>query len=234
MFNPLENEVPEGQLARVHDLARDLAYGAVDGRWGTTFSSRGSRLETYWGFIGPLTAKWGEYLPPISLLVSLGYMERIDNVQHILTEKAFKLLEQPPSAPKVFISYRRQDSSAFALLIEARLRMTGNAIPFVDKAITPGEKWHDFLEEQVKSADYFVLLVGPTTLDSKHVREEISWAEMYECRIVSIWQPDVDRSSANRPAVLDVHQAITVRTESAEGYEVAVSQLLNAMGYATY
>ena len=38
MDNPLEQPAPDDPIERVHAFARDLAWGAVNGKWGSSFN----------------------------------------------------------------------------------------------------------------------------------------------------------------------------------------------------
>ena len=89
------------------------------------------------------------------------------------------------------------------------------------------------LKERIQTCRYFVVIVGKTTLDSPYVRQEIAWAEEFGCTIISLWHNDA-KIDAKTPAVLSTRHAITVKGESALDYELAVNQLLNSLGYATY
>jgi len=243
--NIFEQPVPDNVLERVHAFARDLAFGVANRYWDSKFKWKKLRDELNIGFNIVMTSQgyetlldkqWGIKFPSASLLVSFGYLsifnDNIDFPVCYLTEKAFKLLEKPTTPPNVFISYRRSDSSALALLIEARLKLAGNPNPFVDKSLVAGQEWNKALEDRVKAARYFVLIVGQTTLDSPYIKGELNWAEQYGATIISIWhgcKPD-----ENAPKVLSSRHAIIVENESALGYETAINQLLNSLGYATY
>ena len=121
---------------------------------------------------------------------------------------------------------------ALALLIEARLRMAGNPNPFVDKSLVAGQEWNKELEARVKSARYFIMLIGVETLDSSYVRDELTWAEQSHCTIISVWHGC--KPGDTTPKSLSTRHAILVESESALGYETAINQLLNGLGYATY
>lgn len=241
MENTFEREAPTDVIARVHEFARDLAYGATLGlwhtyvRWQQLFNRDISKhSKVFAEHLGP---KWGTNFPSEYLLLSFGYFQDYGSQSghsvYLLTQKAFQLLEQPSAPPSVFISYRRQDSSAFALLVEARLRLAGNPNPFVDKNLVPGDEWNNQLKKQIEQCRYFVLLIGPTTLQSPHVLQELEWAERSNSTIVSILHVGVQIKDSV-PDVLKSRQAITILEETALGYETAINQLLNSLGYATY
>ncbi|HVO69578.1 MAG TPA: toll/interleukin-1 receptor domain-containing protein, partial [Aggregatilineaceae bacterium] len=171
MYNPLEDNVPDDPIQRIHALARDLAYGAAHGYWPTVLLITSYRhIVKGWdsGIVGTsadfaeLSKKWTGALPDITLLQSFEYLVREDRGRYALTQKSFVLLEQPVPT-SIFISYRRQESSTFALLILARFKALGLK-PFLDVNIEPGHEWHPELEAEVNRSENFVCLVGPTTL----------------------------------------------------------------------
>lgn len=240
MDNPFEQPAPTDVIERVHEFARDLAYGAAKGFWHSRIQWQAlikpEISNTAKMFAEHLTGKWNTIFPSEYLLLSLGYFTSLGDEagrsSYLLTDKAFALLEKPTAPPNIFISYRRNESSALGLLVEARLRLVGNPNAFIDKNLTAGEEWNRELEEKIRRSRYFVLLVGTTTLQSSHVLQELEWAEAAGCRIISIWHNGKMDDTA--PDILRTRHAIIVDTESALGYEIAINQLLNSLGYSTY
>jgi hypothetical protein len=249
--NPLDHPAPTAFVDRVHAFARDLVYGVVNGLWQEVFIIYVDRWSITWRsgnymvtdentehpFYQLIVTKWGGSPPSQNLLQAFGYYMKLGTgsnyEEFILTPKAFDLLDTPITPPSVFISYKRSESSTFGLLIEARLKLLGNPNPFIDKNLVAGEAWHAQLEERVRNCRYFVLLIGKTTLDSMHVKQEVEWARKYNKTIISIWHNGTT-VSIDAPEDLRTRHAITVKGESALDYELAVNQLLNSMGYATY
>jgi hypothetical protein len=242
-FNPLADEpVPDSRIHRVHNLARDLAYGAAQGLWGAEIVTTPGSGPQGWVDCAsgkPLDAllkKWGTGMPDLSLLVSFGYLEvtvRDDQqTNYLLTQRAFELLDQP--APQsIFISYRRSESSAFALLLLARFRLHGLS-SFMDMNIEPGTEWHSRLELEIGHRENFVCLVGPNTLESEYVRQEVLWALDADAHIVPIWHNGFNETqwelARMRYKALEAFfgkQAIQVDHENPVAYETAIIQLLN-------
>jgi hypothetical protein len=248
MENPHELPAPEDPIEQVHAFARDLAYGVTQGWWTTQFSLKGEEHGELWLYYGEqtgqiyfawsnlVTVKWQNFVPPYSLLLSFGYIQTLENTptpsRVFLTRAALDLLKTPSAPPSVFISYKRDQSSAFALLVEARLRLVGNPNPFVDKNIVAGDGWHGRLKDTIQQSKYFVCLIGKDTLQSEWVQKEIAWAAAAGCTLISIWHGCAMDETC--PAALRERHAITVTGESAREYETAISELLNALGYATY
>lgn len=241
-------DIQKNVIGNAAKFARDLANGVAQNLWTAEFqvflTSGGSEWSSLTEYEkGPqdpfdmlIAMTWNHKPPAHTLLRTLGYIALLRDsdsyLRYLLTQKSIDLLELPATPPSIFISYRRDQSSALALLIEARLKLAGNLNPFVDKNITPGDEWHGTLEGTIFRSEYFVSLVGPKTLESSMVLKEIKWAEAADCRIISIWHGcEINNET---PDVLKKHHAIQITGESALEYETAVNQLLNSLGYPTY
>jgi len=266
MDNPFEIPVPADKLARVHDFARDLAWGALNGLWDAQITFYGgdehshaphiviknSLVSPLNGLIGKYVFKWNNPQPQLSLLVSFGYLQKTGErgdkkkfydgvtprlgMDYILTDKAFALLEKPYAPPSVFISYEHDQSSTLALLIEARLKLRDNNINiFIDKLLVGGVDWRNLIESTIRKSRYFICLINRDTLNnSKMVQQEIDWALDANCTFIAICYKGYSVADSSYPNKLKRHQAIMVPSESAKGYESAISDLLNSLGYSTY
>ena len=159
-----------------------------------------------------------------------------------LTSKAIELLYKPVIPPTIFIAYGRKQSSAFALLLEARLQAQGSSV-FVDKIIEGGDEWERKIETTIRTQiSHFICLLAPGTLDSPNIRNEINWS--YESDTVSlripIWhsgfeKPDDEtlREYGGRiKEFVDVPNALRVTEESAKAYDGEVSLLLNQLQFS--
>lgn len=245
MDDPLKQPPPSDPIERIHALARDLAYGAVNGKWSSRISISYEPVDRFvWiNNIGNpmnideyLTDKWNELNPSADVLTSFGYMQQVEKREsgttvYLLTEKAFTLLEKPTTLPSIFVSYRRNVSSALGLLVVARLKAVGIPNPFIDMVIDPGAEWHALLEQTVRRSRFFIALIAPGTLESEYVKQEIKWAlDTPETTIIPLWHggfsPDLEY-----PPELATLNAIRVKEESAEEYEMAMIKLLNRLGY---
>jgi len=247
MTDPMQIPPPQEPMQRIVTLARDLAYHAMQGRWSSNFGIYGYPSIQWFNkwrmteddTVGRyLATKWAEKHPPVSLLVSFGYMmPGSEEAEYILTEKAFQLLEKPDLPAKIFISYSRKESSAFALLILARLKAAG-LDAFLDmQDIAPGDDWHARLENEVKARDYLICLIGPTTLDSPYVQQEIKWAlQTKTVRTIPVWHNGFAYSGGNSDSALhdflSNKNAIIVDRENTREYNDAVILILNYFGIA--
>jgi hypothetical protein len=241
--SPIYQPVPADPTERVHRFARDLAWGALNNRWSSLITSVQSEPNIYYwvearkvDLAEYVEVVWGDQPPLGDLLASFGYLNIIrqngsDSTDYLITQKAFDLLREPATPPSVFISYRRAESSAFGLLILARLKMVGVINPFLDMQIEPGADWYAHLEKIVRGSRYFILLIGRTSLESDYVQQELTWAlDTPDCTIIPVWHNGFAGGAAY-PAALAARQTIEVKRESAEEYELAVIKILNRLGY---
>ncbi len=259
MDNPLEFKLPDDPIDRVHTMALDLAYGVSRGLWGTNFTvDRTARDETWmnWSNTPNGAVNFGEYIerkwedrpPSAYLMLSFGYFVEFEQKDgYLLTAKAFALLEKPVNPPSVFISYARKQSSALALLIEARLKLEDrNLRAFIDKDIPLGDEWRDVLVARITASQYFVLLLTMETLKSKAVLEEVEIAlTIPACKIIPIchggysFSKEYDTTLGERVLSVEIidtlatKNALTVETESAASYEDKVNRLIGRLGYST-
>src|SRR5215471_3947181 len=77
---------------------------------------------------------------------------------------------------KVFISYSRTDSDAFADELVAGLEYGGFA-PFLDHHdIAAGEDWEAHLGGLIKQSDIVVIVISPEAVKSERCLREVNWA----------------------------------------------------------
>jgi len=248
--NPFSFPAPTDPVDRVHAFARDLAYGAVTKIWSTTliavfYGGRGRAapdITSLWGvdeLEDLLTRKWGNDIPSLDLLTSFGYMLTEESgagqENYTLTDRAFALLARPAQVPSVFISYHRQASSTFGLLLECRLASVG-VKAFIDRSLNVGESRHQQLHEKVRNSDRFICLLAPGTLHSPYVCEEVGWAKEANILTIPIWQPgfkptETAHSNELRDWLVAKH-SIRILEDSAEAYHNATESLLNQLGYS--
>ena len=266
MENPLELPAPDDPIERVHTFARDLAYGAVNDLWSSIVivaptnkrESWNSDIQRFGGqrdpFLEYIEEKWAERFPRASLMMSFEYLDIYDaqknHTKYYVTQKAFTLLEQPVTSPTIFVSYKRDQSSALSLLIESRIKIADSGIGvFIDKELAPGDQWHGRLEKEVRERRFFVCLLGPLSLGSEYVRREIEWALDDAANSDKVIIPichngyhfdaelaeDQQKNTTEITALVErlrIHNAIVINPEGAEQYELAIIKLLNRLGYS--
>jgi len=234
-----KKQIPSGDVARVKLLARELALGVHRNLWGRRFfADRGQpydELKIYFEKRWNVT-DGGKH--DLGLLQGYGYVIVRPNSSstYEITRDAFELLKETEPY-NVFISYKHSESSAFALLVVARLKEYG-LVPFCDMSLIPGEDWHPELEKQIDNCSHFIVLIGKKTHNSKATLKEIQWAKEKGKTIIPIWHNKFefkkeDWNNKEYPDVASViqkKQAIEVTKESAGGYNRAIVELLNRFG----
>lgn len=182
------------------------------------------------------------FFPEFQLLLRREYLKETTDAK-AAWQRTFVLMpvifetekDETTSAASVFISYKRSESSAFALLVLARLKEIG-LNPFVDLSIEPGANWKDYLKEKIEKSDYLVLLIGPNTLKSPMTLQEINWAQQMKKVIVPIWHGGFEYRSSDWNLMSDLDDVlknthtIIVQNESAGGYNAALAELVNRFG----
>ncbi|MCQ3932246.1 MAG: hypothetical protein DPW16_17490 [Chloroflexi bacterium] len=248
---PLDLPVPEDPIAQIHALAYDLAYGAINNKWSSIFDVADNQFvnteDTSEDLNSYLTVKWKLDYPNIEFLDVLNYLRKISHRIAIskidgrqvsvdcyrITDKAISLLEKAFPA-SIFISYNRQQSSVFALLILQTLKQEGLGVFLDIRNIAPGDNWHGLIEEEVKKRENFICLLGPDTLQSPYVRKEIRWAaqDKDKKRIIPIFHNNFKPEDFKDEEFQDLltYNAIVVTEETAIAYESALLQLLNYFG----
>jgi hypothetical protein len=235
--------LPNNPMARVKILARELAEGAHDSIWGDHLdvaleprtSDDGYNIKiavpVRQNLIRYFQERWDNQYPQLRLLKAHNYVDD----KWLLTEKAINLLEEAEQAT-IFISYKRSESSAFALLMEDRLTQT-RLSPFLDKQLQAGDDWQAELEGKIANSDYLILILGNKTLESSVTVKEIEWAIQYRKTIIPIWHNGFAFKAEEWPTLpVEISQALanthTIRVieENPLTYDTALRELLNRFG----
>lgn len=228
-----QQPLPGHPMERVRILAKELAEGAVAGLWDVyifTFRNEinDEAVDSY------LQKRWNGEYPNLEILISNEYLKKSGDTLYI-TREAFALLDEVESA-KIFISYRRRESSAFALLVLARLKAAGLEA-FVDLSLVPGEDWQKGLRERIQKYSYLIALMSKDTLNSEVVIEELVTAIDAGLTIIPIWHGgfvytsgEWDKIPVKVDKLLSSTHTIRVLEESALAYNNAIVELLNRFG----
>lgn len=228
-----QRPLPQHPMTRVRVLAKELAEGAVAHLWRTyiyTFRREvaDENVSIY------LEKRWNNDYPSLDLLEMNEYASWPEDL-FTLKKAAFDLLDEAEPA-NIFISYKRSESSAFALLILARLKMAGLE-PFLDMALVPGEDWLEGLKARIQSYDYLIAVLGKETLKSEVTLQEITWALEAGLTIIPVWHngfvyrsDDWPKLSPTIDKLLKNAHTIRVLEESAVGYNNAIVELMNRFG----
>lgn len=257
MEDPRTLPLPEEPFQRAIAFARELAYGAFEGEWGVSFwVSRmfmGDLVEQWSTDAEPaadqrlsdyIETRWADNAPSVRLLELLGYLtlhtaHSKETSVYMLTQKAVALLRAPAVMPTVFISYARDQSSAFALLIESRLAAY-HIKSFLDKQIEGGAEWEEMIRQTIThKISHLIAVIAPATLDSANVRNELHWALDANVHLIPIWHGGFQGTEAELQAYDETIRAFTRRTnalrvleESAASYDAVITQLLNQLEFA--
>lgn len=147
---------------------------------------------------------------------------------------AFQLYDKHlRSQLKVFISYRRSESSMFALYLHERLSDTGFS-SFLDmQSLEYGQNWRLALKDSIQECGYFILLLAPKTLGSKVVVQEITWAFENNMKIIPAWHggfhyehdPAHNIPPRFKNLLTDTHTLI-IEQENPAQYKQVVEELL--------
>jgi hypothetical protein len=247
MRDPFEQELPEKPLDKATAFARGLAYGVAEGWWTSIFQiTHRVNGMTAWDLVYSSDYQdqmfenklsvWMPFAPSLDLLEMFGYLILREGHFYQLTPKAMALLERPAIPPSIFICYRREQSSAFAMLIEARLKSRG-VQAFIDKEIRAGAQWEDLLKTTIQErATQFICVIGQKTLESDYVRQEIHWAHEAGRYMIPIWHGGFTRDDPLPEdevvrSFVESRNAIKVGEESALNYDNAINQLLNELEF---
>jgi serine/threonine-protein kinase len=108
-------------------------------------------------------------------------------------------------ATRIFLSYHRDTSAAWATHLSSALRDRHGYSVFLDTQSTDGApKIPDRLKNEIRDCDVFVCLLGEKTLESKWVRQEIGSAAKFDKPMVPIFQEGfraADAETKTRPGV---------------------------------
>lgn len=243
-----KRELPpsDNPMAQARTLARELADGASRNFWDFFIEF----LRTFQGINGAIVYerkdgfqsnyvnlylghRWNHAYPRLEILATKDYINLGDNGIFI-NKSALDLVDEIEPA-SIFISYKRTESSAFALLVLTKLKDMGLEA-FLDLSLEPGENWHAGLEKRIKEYDYLIAIIGRQTLKSEICIKEIVWAIEAGLNIIPIWhnkfryKPNKWDIPPEVSQLLAITNAIAVKEESASGYNTAIVELLNRFG----
>jgi hypothetical protein len=224
-----------------YDTLSDLEDALPTEQEGTYFLSYDSLADKATDYDN--VEEYNTFKRAYNLLFTLGYLKRHNttNGRIEITSKSLLLTDSSPSN-KIFISYRRNESCLLALYLQSRLKIAGGEA-FVDvNNLTLGDDWHPALENKVKTSAYFICLVGPETLDSKYVRQEIDWAIKRNVKIIPVFHNGFDAESRVNKLLVEEHPFLERITQKhghvikdagdPNDYRNAADEILTSLGYA--
>lgn len=153
--------------------------------------------------------------------------------------EGFSLLR---SSRRVFISYKRSESSNIAIQLYEELEKSGFDVFLDTHSIRPGESFQEELWHRMTDSDIIVLLNTPSFLESHWTKEELAKANLHSIGIIQIVWPDSKLipealictpiqlkikdfiDSSNNKLIPDVVQKIIVSTETLRARTLAARQ----------
>lgn len=128
----------------------------------------------------------------LSVINCFGYnsQDKIPEIVNLILEK-FELL---PQKRKIFISYKRSDSTKVALQLYSFLTEAG-FLPFLDSfSIRPMLNFQEELKNYMVDCDLILLLDTKNFFDSKWTVEEFNQANALSIGIIRLIWPDTDKA----------------------------------------
>lgn len=102
--------------------------------------------------------------------------------------------EKSKQSIRVFVSYAMEDS-AYANELLNHLAQQSNISVFTSDELSAGEKWQSVIRQQLSASDYFLVLLSPTSINSKWVQFELGLAWGLDKTIIPI---TTDRGIINK------------------------------------
>lgn len=128
---------------------------------------------------------------------------------------------------KIFISYKRTDSSGVAHALRDLLSAKGFEVFLDDASIPPGKHFQDELEWWLNDADFILLLASPNFRDSKWVLREIQFATLSSIGLLALCWPGPGGADKDLVSRLDSDQIFLLEDGDLTGSDDA-STLTNA------
>lgn len=130
----------------------------------------------------------------------------------------------PSKKSKIFISYARMDSN-FALKLGKDLR-DAEANIWIDQLDIPlGENWDDVTEEALEDCESVILILSPTAVASKNVKDEINFALEENNNIYPI---------VYQECKVPLRIRRIQRSDFSKDYENGLKQLLSTIGQVNF
>ena len=129
------------------------------------------------------------YLPKELHPINAIAMKSIDDIPSITSAilEGFGLLRQ---SRKLFISYKRSESSSVAIQLYEALEKSGFDVFLDTHSIRPGEPFQEELWHRMTDSDIVILLNTPDFLGSQWTKEELAKASAMSLGVIQIIWPD--------------------------------------------
>lgn len=108
-------------------------------------------------------------------------------------DSALQGLHQPGVAPRIFLSYERESSGAWAVTFARELKRDYEIDVFIDtQRLDRAEQFPTRLARAIEECDVFVCLLARHTLESRHVNNEIQLAHQCRKPMIPVFQESFD------------------------------------------
>jgi|GEM_PF-1832847 len=131
--------------------------------------------------------------------------------------------------PTIFISYRRKVSAGFGRTIHDTLVNAGADV-FIDIDDIHAGSFSDYIKDNIRERQYFMVLLAPGTLESEWVQQEILYAQEHNRIIIPILLNDFNLYGDEMPANLTFLQQQNAVTLPVEHYESAINRIKTFIG----
>lgn len=131
--------------------------------------------------------------------------------------------------PKVFISYRRLVSAGFGRALHDSLVAAGADV-FIDIDDIHAGSFSEYIKDNIRERDYFLVLLAPRTLESTWVVQEILYALEHDRTIIPVLLNDFDLYGDEMPDNLTFLQQQNAVTLPVEHFESGVGRIKTFIG----
>lgn len=188
-----ELNILDGRVSFVFEEKRDSSLPCLYLYWGVSKDDKKNKTGldldklVYDGMIIPVvidTSKFKEYIP--DELGSINALQWNPKTPATLGNRVLRYFGLLDCTNKVFISYKRSDTSALAhQLYEALIKAKFH--PFLDcYNIDSGVPFQEYLRNEVADSDVFLYLNSPNYDDSEYTREERECAQKLSLGILQV------------------------------------------------
>ncbi|MDW7694815.1 TIR domain-containing protein [Flammeovirgaceae bacterium SG7u.111] len=126
---------------------------------------------------------------------------------------------------EVFIAYSRKDGD-FARKLNAELELNGKTTWFDQDSIAEGADFEEEIKKGIASADNFLFIISPDSVNSSYCIEEVAYAEKLGKRFINVMVRPTDASLL--PEALSKVQWVNFEHENAD-FQAAFNQLMRTL-----
>jgi len=137
--------------------------------------------------------------------------------------------ESHSNRPQIFISYRRKVSAGYGRTIHDVLTKAGADV-FIDIDDIHAGSFSEYIKENIRERQYFIVLLAPGTLDSEWVQQEILYAHEHDRTIIPVLLNDFNLYGDDVPDNLTFLQEQNAVTLPTEHFDSAIQRIKTFIG----